>query len=144
MPTETPKRIHLRGSGIHEEARAAGTIKPGHLVKRDSNGKSVVHDSAGGEAEKAFALEDALQGKTIDDSYSSDDLVAILIAQPGDIVYAWLAGGENAANGANLTSNADGTLKVATGSDIVIGVAMEAVDASDSNDVDERIKVRIL
>ncbi len=137
-------RIHLRGGGIHEEAVAAATITPGMLLAQDSAGKVIPHGTAGGWAEKAFALEDALQGKTIDDNYTTGNTVGFVIAQPGDIVYAWLSGGENADTSEFLTSNGDGTLKVATSTDIRVAVAMEAVDASDSNDVNERIKVRIL
>jgi len=140
----TPKRIHLRGSGIAEEAVAAAAIRPGDLLAYDSAGKVAKHATAGGWAEKAFALEDALQGKDIDENYALGDRVSYVIGQSGDIVRAWLSGGENAAKGDFLTSNGDGALKVATSSDIRIAVALEAVDASDSNDVDERITVRLL
>ncbi len=64
MP-EAPKRIHLLGDGRHEEAVAGGTIRPGDLIKLNSDGEVVVHGSAGGNAEALFALEDALQGKEI-------------------------------------------------------------------------------
>ena len=140
----TPKRIHLRGSGIQEEAIAASAIRPGDLIDVDTNGKVAKHASAGGWAEKAFALEDALQGKDIDQNYAADDRVSFVIAHPGDIVLAWLSGGETATKGSYLTSNGDGSLKVASSTDVRVAKALEAVDASDSADVDERIKVRIL
>lgn len=139
-----PTRIHLLGSGREEEFKAAGAIKPGHLIKIDSSGEAVVHATAGGPAEKLFAIEDALQGKTIAHSYADDDKVFAVLAAPGDVIYSWVSGGENIVIGDLLTSNGDGTLKEATGADIRIAVALEAVDASDSNDVDERLKVRIL
>jgi len=139
-----PKRIHLRGDAIHEEATAGGAIRPGDLLDVDTNGEVIVHPTAGGWAEKAFALEDALQGNSIDDNYAADDLVSYIIARPGDIIYAWLSGGEVTTKDDFLTSNGDGALKVATSTDIRIAKALEAVDASDSNDVDERIRVRIL
>lgn len=143
MSTELPKRIHLRGPYAQfEEAVAAGTIKPGHLIAQDTNGNVIVHPAADGNAERMFALEDALQGKTIADNYASGSRVFAVIAQRGDIVYAWLSGGESATRNEYLSSNGDGTLKVSTTNPIA--VAMETVDASDSNDVDERIKVRIL
>jgi hypothetical protein len=143
MP-EQPKRIHLVGQGRPEEATAAGTIKPGHLIKLDSSGNVIVHGTAGGPAEAAFALEDALQGNTIADAYSSGDKVFFVLAQKGDVIYAYLSGGESADPSEFLTSNGDGALKVASGTDIRIAVPLETVDASDSNDVDERIKVRII
>jgi len=143
--SETPKRIHLRGDyGVHEEARAGGAIRPGDLIDQASTGKMLKHPTAGGWAEKAFALEDALQGNGIDDNYATDDLVSFTICKPGDIVYAWLSGGETVTLDDFLTSNGDGALKVASSTDIRIAKPLEAVDASDSNDVDERIKVRIL
>lgn len=143
MATETPKRIHLRGPFAQfEEGTAAGTITPGHLVAQDSSGNYVVHPAADGPAEKLFALEDALQGKTISDDYSSGDRVFMVVAAPGDIVYAWLSGGESVTPNEYLASNGDGTLKVSTTNPIA--VALESVDASDSNDVNERVRVRIL
>lgn len=140
----TPKRIHLLGDGRHEEAVAAGAITPGMLITQDNAGKVVAHGTAGGWAEKNFAVEDALQGKTIDDAYASGDRVSSVLCKPGDVVLAWLSGGENADTSEFLTSNGDGTLKVATSTDIRIAVPLENVDASDSADVNERIRVRIL
>jgi hypothetical protein len=142
----TPKRIHLRmvGSSAAEEARAGAAIRPGDLVDVATTGKVLKHPTAGGPAEKMFACEDALQGRTIRDNYALDELVTMIIPQNGDIVYAWLSGGETTTTASFLTSNGDGALKVATGTDYPIAKALEAVNASDSNDVDERIRVRIL
>lgn len=144
MPKTNPTRIQLRGTGTHEERRAAAAIRPGDLVNFTSADKVQKHPTAGGPAERAFALEDALQGRGIEVNYAADELVPIGIQAPGDVVYAWLSGGENAAIGAYLTSNGDGALKVAGGTDNRIAVAVAAVNASDSNDVDERIRARIL
>lgn len=145
LSSTEPKRIHLRGPhAVHEEARAGGAIRPGDLIDVNSSGKVVKHPTAGGWAEKAFALEDALQGRSIDDNYAADELVSFTICKPGDIVYAWLSGGEVTTLDDFLTSNGDGALKVASSTDQRIAKVLEAVDASDSNDVDERIRVRIL
>lgn len=145
MSTEVPKRIHLLGSGRHEEGVAAATITPGMLISRTSAGKVTPHAVSGGAAERNYALEDALQGKTITHDYAADDLVAFVSASPGDVIYALLADGENAANGAKLTSNADGTLQVAAGSEIVVAIALEAVDNSETADTTSaRIRVRVL
>ena len=145
MPTESPKRIHLRGPyAVHEEARAGGAVRPGDLIDVASTGKVIKHPTAGGWAEKAFALEDALQGRDIDTNYAADELVSFTICKPGDIVYAWLSGGEVTTLDDFLTSNGDGAWKVAGSTDIRIAKALEVVNASDSNDVDERIRVRIL
>lgn len=141
-----PHTIRLRGGeGQFEEAIAVGVIKPGHLVSLASTGKVAVNAAAGAACEKMFALEDALQGRTITHAYAADELVSLYIAQPGDLIYAFLSGGEDAETGEKLTSNGDGALKVASGGDIPIGVAVEDVDASDSSGTaDERIRVRIL
>ena len=140
----TLNKIHLVGDGRHEEAVAAGAITPGMLITQNNAGKVIAHGTAGGWAEKAFAVEDALQGKTIDDACASGDTVSFVLAQPGEVIQAWLSGGESADTSEFLTSNGDGTLKVATSTDIRIAVPLENVDASDSADVNERIKVRIL
>jgi len=143
MP-EVPKRIHLLGSGRHEEHIAGGTIRPGDLLLLNSDGEVVAHSSAGGYAERNFALEDALQGKDIDQSYAADDVVSIVNGAPGDVIYAYLSWGEDVETGELLTSNGDGALKVATGSDKPIAVALESLDLSDSESADERLKVRLL
>lgn len=144
MP-ETPKRIHLLGNAVRfEEGEAAAVIKPGMLLAQNSDAKLIPHGVAGGPAEMQFALEDALQGKTIDNNYASGDKVFTVVCGKGDVVYAWLSGGESADPSEYLTSNGDGTLKVATSTDARVAVPLETVDASDSNDVDERIRVRIL
>jgi len=140
--TEVPKRIHLRGEPVFEEATAGGIIRPGMLVAQNAIGKVIPHSTAAAVAEKAFAVEDGLQGKTIDNSYASGDKAFFAICKPGDIVYALLAGGEIATRNEYLESNGDGMLKV--GTTYPVAIALEDVDASDTASVDERIKVRIL
>jgi len=137
-----PKRIHLLGSGRHEEAKGASIIKPGMLLAQDAVGSVILHSGAAGPAEKAFALEDALQGRTIETSYAVGERVSFVLASSGDVVYAWLSGGEKVNPSSFLNSNGDGTLQAGTSN--AIAVALEAVDASDSNNVNERIRVRIL
>jgi len=83
-----------------------------------------------------------LQGRTIDTAYAQDELVSFVIASPGDVVYAFLSGGENVNPGALLNSNGDGTLQAGTTN--ALAIALEPVNASDSNDQNERIRVRIL
>lgn len=143
---ENPKRIDLTGSGRgrHEELRAAEAITPGHLCAVNSAGKVAKHASAGGWSEAMFALEDALQGNEIGDAYSADDLVALTVANKGDDIYAWLAAGESVNPSSGLTSNADGTLKAATGTDVVIARPLETLDNSDTGAVDARLKVRVV
>lgn len=141
---ELPKRIHLKGTGRHDERMANGTIKPGHLIKLDSSNKVVVHATAGGDGERNYALENALEGETIADAYASGDNVEYVIATRGDEIYGYLKGGENVAIGDQLSSGGNGSHRKVTGTDKALAVALEAVNASDSNDVDERIKIRVL
>lgn len=144
-----PTKILLKQQGAtpQDERLAGGTIKPGHLIKANTSDRVVVHDTAGGAAEKLVAIEDALQGNTIDDSYSSGDRVFFVSLQPGDEAYMFVSAGENISVGDQMSSNGDGCLREVQGSDKALFVALEAVDASDSNvdgQDDERIKVRAL
>jgi len=143
---EYPKRIVLIGRGGRpEEGTAAGTITPGMLVKQNADGNIIAHDSNGGHAERLYACEDALQGKTIDDNYSSGNVVTLHLAAPGDVVYALLAPGENADPSEFLMSGGNGYLKVATSTNQRVAVPLESVDNSDSGVTDPaRIRVRVL
>lgn len=139
-----PTRIQLIGEGRHEEGRAAGTITPGHLIAFNSAGNLVVHPTAAGPAERLFALEDALQGRGIDDNYVSGELVSYGVQSQGDVVFAILSAGEHCTPNEYLTSNGDGTLKVAGGTDNRIAAPLEEMDLSDTGAVDTRVRVRIL
>lgn len=142
-----PTRIALRVAEgvVQEEAKAHEAITPGHLIEfHASNGKYQKQATAGVKTLPRFALEDALQGKSIADAYAADATVFSIVAQRGDIIYAWLKANNDVEEGEKLTPDGTGLLKVATGSDVAIAEAAEALDATDSNDVNERIKVRIL
>lgn len=140
-----PTRIVLKGTNVFEEFRAGGAIRPGDLVAINSAGQVIKHPSGSVfQAEKMFAVEDALQGNGIDDNYATGDLVFVYIAKPGDVIYGFLSGGEHATPNEYLVSNGDGALKVGSTTNYPVGVPIEEVNATDSNDVDERIRVRIM
>lgn len=139
-----PTRIQLKGEGTHEEGRAAGAILPGNLITLDANGALIRHNLSGGWAEKAIALEDALQGNGITVAYASGDLVSYVIPKPGDVVFVLLNGGENADPSKFLASAGDGTFKVASGSDVRLLKPLEALNLTDSGDVDTHIRARVL
>ncbi|MCD6361467.1 MAG: hypothetical protein J7M38_11480 [Armatimonadetes bacterium] len=136
-------------SDIIEEYEAGGTITPGMLIMLNSSGKVVPHGNAGEFAEKMFALENELEGKGIDDNYSSGDRVQCWIAGRGDQVYAILADGQTANIGDILESDGAGHLQVAASETAsaatypgsVVGVALEAVTTSGST---ARIKIRVV
>ncbi len=142
-PTIKPHTIVLIGDPRTEEARAAGVIEPGDLLVRLPGGTVARHTTVGGFAERIFAKEDALQGRGIGDNYAAGDLVNYAVGEPGEcVIYAWLSSGEHAVIGSRLSSSGDGTLRVAQGNDVVLAMAEEEVNASDS--LDERIRVRLV
>lgn len=134
-------RIVLIGCGRQEEAVAVGILSPGHLIKLDSAGKVLKHATEGGYSERAFAVEDALQGKTKSDAYAVGDVVTYHLAAPGDEVQAVLKAGVSYAIGDDLISAGDGTLKklsaAASGVTVkqVVAVVKEALNLSASGAV---------
>jgi hypothetical protein len=143
-----PKRIHLTKGpeSRYEENYAGATITPGMLIKMNSLNKMVPHSTAGGYAEKAFAIEDALQGLTIGDNYTNGTLTRYIIGGAGDVVYAILADGENVVAGDYIASNGDGYVKKVASTNVPVGIALEAIDASGSSDTldTRRIRLRLL
>jgi hypothetical protein len=139
-----------------EEWVASAAIRPGMLIEQHSSTQVRPHATQDGNAVPMFAIEDALQGKQINDNYASADQVQCWCPRRGDWVYALLADGQNAAIGSFLTSNGDGYLRVYTGGSAatedlpleIVAQAMEAVDRSSSSggdtNVTGRIKVRIV
>ena len=142
---------------IQEEYTAtAVAIKPGYLLEMASATTVQAHSTAAGNALPMFAFEDELQGRGIDTDYAVSTRIQCLIPRRGDIIYAYLADGENASVGDFLESASAGALQVheadeaSAGAAIVdaaiIGQALEAVDLSNSNNLTAlgRILVRII
>jgi len=125
-----------------KEGIASGAITPGHLLERTSVVDTVkVHATAGGRAQRLFAIEDEKQGKEIGDDYATASRMFFRTFLPGDIVNARIANGEDIAAGDWLVSAGDGTLKEA-GADSAdveedeVGVALEACNMAGSSEVD--------
>ena len=159
---------------IIEEYEANAAIMPGMLIELMSTGKVRAHATAQGNALPMFALEDELQGKSIDDAYAAADRVQCWVPVRGEQVYAILADGESVSIGDSLESNGDGYLRkhvADTGAwegseagsltvypNPIVGIALEAVDLSASSGAsgessgtvggvlgyNDRIKIRIL
>lgn len=151
---------------VQEEYVAASALYPGHLVELTENGKIQSHNTAGGNAEKAFALEDALQGNGMGDEYSADDIVRVWYPQRGDQVNAILDDGETVKIGDRLESGGGGVLQKHTADTVdtpsatvtvypeqIVGVALEDVNTSASSGVESApsvgsgrsyIKIRII
>lgn len=133
-----PKTIVLKGDYIRKEAEASAAITPGHLVEFGGANELRVHSTIGGQARKAFALENDLIGRDWDAAYAANEQVQYAVPVPGAEIYALV----NAAvtKGDFLESNGDGRLKVSStpveGSNIA--VALETVGGAG------RCKVEIL
>ena len=140
--------------GLQKEATANAAITPGHLVEIMSTAKIRVHATAGGTAQRAFALEDFNKGGEIGTAYTAANKAQYGIFRPGDEVYAHLYNGETAVIGSKLESQGDGTLRVVdvdtsaltVNVQSVVGTALEAVDMSGSDDADPtgRILIEIM
>lgn len=146
---------------FEEYEAAADTIYPGCLIELDSAGKVKVHVTAGGNALPMFAIEDALQGKGLDDNYATGDKVRCWVPTRGDVVYGILADGQTIAKGDFLESNGAGYLQKHTPDEgsqnsiyqnAIIGVSLDtesSVAGSEDSDinflsVNRRIAVRII
>ena len=110
-------RIEIRClvPGMYDERRAAGAMKPGHVVQVNSAGAVVVHATLGIPGERLVVKEDALQGKTVADAYASGDLVPLIQGLPNDVLQLRVAAAAPAiVIGDKLTLAADGTVKKRT------------------------------
>ena len=123
-----------------QKVATAVAITPGALLERTSGNLVQAHSTAGGPAEKQFALEDAFQGKGIDDDYAVSVPIMMWHPIPGERVYATFdaTSGGSAAIGDFVESAGDGTLRAYTAqasggaveaANSIIGVALEAVVA---------------
>lgn len=140
-------QIQLSGDYIREEALASGTVSPGMLLELTSATADTVkaHATQGGEHERAFAVEDSLQGNEITDDYANGALVQYNIVQPGARVQALLKAGESVTKGDTLISGGDGTLIGDTGSPVQkTAIALETLDLSASGSSNTLMDVRVL
>lgn len=91
-----------------EYAKIATTgMRPGELVIINGSGELARGAVAAAAQEVLILLEDDLQGKTINDTYTAGDVAPYLIAQRGDVV----------------------NLRLKTGNTITLGEALDAAGA---------------
>lgn len=146
--------IFVKGDGLEKESKGyGGSIYPGHLIQVHSTTQVKVHATAGGHAQKAFAVEDEEQGNTIDDKYDVGLNLKYKVAQRGAEVFAWLKEGESVSVGDPLESAGTGELQKHTAAasnsdgafdeggetiytDNIVGYALETVDLSSSSGAD--------
>ena len=139
MPTNNT--IRLLSDSYLKEAEAAAAITPGHVLERVSTGKVQKHSSAGGNAApRLVAVEDDLQGNDLTDDYASGDRARFIACRPGDEMLLILKDGESVVIGDKLESAGNGEVQKHTADsagvveypEAIVGIALEAVDASDS------------
>jgi hypothetical protein len=150
------KSIILKNySDVFEEYTAGGNIYPGMLLLMSAADTVVAHsdDAPAGGCLPMFAVEDALQGRDIDDPYVTGDPVKVWIPGRGDEVYAILEDGGNVSVGTYLESNGAGMLQAFSSGNGAVAIALETKDLSESSGVEDsstpfgfakRIKIKIL
>lgn len=150
------KTILLKGDGTSiERLAAAATIYPGFLCELNSSDQLAVHSVSGGSQSSIVALEDENRGREIGTAYGSGNVVVARALRPGDVALMVIADGQNISIGEYVDSNGDGTLKsqepasagVSEFPRSCVGVALSAVDASDSATTtlaNRRIQIMIL
>ena len=116
---------------FHDERRAAtgSTLKPGYLAEVTAADEVTNHAVAGGAHAGYVVKEDDFQGRTIDDAYDVGDPVMLHRCQPGQEIHLVLKAGQAATRTSYLTSNGDGTVKVAAGTDVKSFKALEPITA---------------
>ncbi len=148
------RTIRLKGDPLQKEFVAtAVAITPGYLIERTSTAKQCqAHSTAGGRAQKLFAIEDVDQGKEISEAYAVSAQIQAMAFRSGDELDAVLQDGEVVIIGDFLESNGDGTLRKLVEVDVaqsasgnvqgenIIGQALEAKSPSGA-DVNINIEV---
>jgi hypothetical protein len=120
---------------IINEYFAEAVLSPGNLLKVTGTGGVVKNTVAAKRPSLVVALEDELQGKTINDDYADASPVQCWMLQPGEEVL--LRGVGAIALGAEVETDATGGV-VTLAAGVAIGVCLEAIAATGF------VKVRIL
>jgi hypothetical protein len=119
-------RIHATGPHVFEHGKSAQAgIKPGMILKLNSNGELIKHITPNGSLgdELLVATEDSLQGDSISDSYADGDIVSYIIPKEGTSFYGLVASSSILSIGGRVTAN-NGGMFVAPGVDIIIFAKM--------------------
>lgn len=124
---------------------AAQTVLPGNILLLDSSGDFISHNAAGEARDFFVANLNAEAQEGVTDAWAVGDTCAAFIPQSGKYFNMVVAAGQNiTAKGTALTSNGDGTLKIATITgatpDVTIGFADEVVNTGGSTAL---VRVRI-
>lgn len=128
--------IHLAGNIVRvNDIATSVAATPGHALAR-SGGAYGFHPAAAA-GPLTLALDAPEMNKTISDAYAANDLVWAGVFPAGSTGLAWLASGQNVADGAVLESAGDGKLR-ALAAGVPLARAIEAINATTG---DARIRV---
>lgn len=101
----TEKTIVLKGKGHYDEGEADAAISCGMAVAMAADGNWDPTTSTVG---LSIAVEDALQGKTVNNAYADGDRLFIYHPMPGDVVNVLVVSGTNVAVGDKLAVGSGG------------------------------------
>lgn len=149
MPSDAPSTILLRVNDIERrifEELADVALTPGEFLEFEANGNLGPEGTVGAGGlpmvcvEKPYIDPGIVTTKAIDTDWSVGESARYIIPQRGDIVYAFLAAGQNVAKGASLQGDGAGALQ-ALAAGTVKGYAAEAVDNSGGG---TRIRIKLI
>ena len=129
------KRIHSKGQITYEEYYAAEAgIFPGMLLELNSDGKVIKDTTSGGALgdEVIVALEDYLQGRTVETVYAINEIVLVALPHKGSEVNMLLDDGESVVPGDKIMSGGDGTVKKNAGGTNILGESTGTLDLTAS------------
>jgi len=123
-----PNTIYLGGPRTQvNDLAASETITPGYLVDR-FNSAGVIRwrkqATASIACAPAFATEQGMLNRGVDDNYLVGELMEVSILGRGGYVWAFIASGQNIAAGNKLEAAGDGTLKIFSAG-VVLASALE-------------------
>jgi hypothetical protein len=157
MAGSAPKRIVIEardGDIMVKEALAGEAgIGPGDLLEYSTSVGTVLRHNTGSGAvtPKMVALEkwwnDDDDNDAIDVDYANGDVLRYGVPLPGDVLYMWLASGQNASALDYLASDGDGALTIEAAidaTDLVHSIVGIAAAASNATAALTRVKVLII
>lgn len=107
-----------RGGVKFKEALGGVAITPGELLAFNASNALIPHGTANGAGLQMVAVESPTavpsSSTAIDTDYASGDTVKYYVPQRGDVLYMWLADGENVDQGDPLSSDGNGDLQEPT------------------------------
>jgi hypothetical protein len=115
---------------ILREHQAVAAIIPGSVIELASTNKVQKCATAGGKWAGMVAVEDALQGKGINDAYAANDQVQVWVTQRGEVAYLLVEDEENIVIGDFVEVATGGRIRKFTSATVAIGIALEAKNLS--------------